>query len=361
MINENIILFLRNRGWIINDGNDVYYKALPPSCFNFTDDFSILIPKRDNKIDNNNFVLNTIEILCDLYDLNNDDLTTILSKQNSVLKIRIDDSQTEKGKIPLNRFEELVEKIKLILTDTASFVIDKNVFSTKVPDEAKKYVNMCNFMQTEVGSFVAKFQLPSSTLIKEKELFERDEVYSYEINDRLFNVLNYVNESIFEGNVVIDEETLIENEDFLNVKLLKDIKSFYDKVEITNLDISIHDINSSHEINNQIINKEKIHKLDTFVKELESQIIETIDFDFNGQVIELKSKNPDGKKNTVIISGTYNHLPFTAMASLNSTDYKNAIIAHSQKLFVAINGFIKRTKSKGTYKEVYSFEILNNR
>ncbi|MDM1409023.1 hypothetical protein [Myroides sp. DF42-4-2] len=361
MINDNIILFLRNRSWTINNGNDVYYKAIPPAIFNFDDDFSILIPKNIEKIDFNNFITNTIEILSDLYDLNIDDLVTILAKQNSVLKVRIDDSRTEKGKISLNRFEELVEKIKLILTDTASFVIDKNVFSSKIPDEAKKYVNMCNFMQTEVGSFVAKFQLPSTEIIKERELFDRNEIYSYEINNRLFDILNYVNENIFEGDIVIDEEILIENEEFLNVKLLKDIKSFYDKVEITNLDISIHDINSSQEINNQVINKEKISKLDSFVKELESQIIETIDFSFNGQVIELKSKNPDGKKNTVIIAGIYNHLPFTATASLNSNDYKNAIIAHSNKLVVSINGIIKRTRSKGTYKEIYTFSILNDR
>lgn len=361
MINDNIILFLSNRGWNIDYGNDVYYKATPPEIFNFDDDFSILLPRNYEKIDFNNFITNTIDILSDLYDLNIDDLNTILTKQNSVLKVRIVDSETEKGKIPLNRFEELVEKMKLILTDTASFVIDKNVFSTKIPDEAKKYINMCNFMQTEVGSFVAKFQLPSSELIKEKELFDRDEIYSYEINNRLFEVFNYVNQNIFEGDIVIDEETLIENEDFLNVKLLKDIKSFYDKVEITNLDISIHDIKSSQEITNQTINKEKINKLDNFVKELESQVIETIYFDFSGQVIELKSKNPDGKKNTVIIAGTHNFMPFTATASLNSADYKNAISAHSSKMFVNINGIIKRTKTKGTYKEIHSFSIINDR
>ena len=51
MINDNIILFLSNRGWNIDYGNDVYYKATPPEIFNFDDDFSILLPRNYEKID----------------------------------------------------------------------------------------------------------------------------------------------------------------------------------------------------------------------------------------------------------------------------------------------------------------------
>ena len=101
MINDNIILFLSNRGWNIDYGNDVYYKATPPEIFNFDDDFSILLPRNYEKIDFNNFITNTIDILSDLYDLNIDDLKDV---QEFVVKDRFGSGSKNLG-INLNNKE----------------------------------------------------------------------------------------------------------------------------------------------------------------------------------------------------------------------------------------------------------------
>lgn len=356
MIINNIITFLSSRGWEASETNDTY-KIIPPDNFLFESDYAIYLPKTSNKVDIKPYTDNIINILSDLYELSKDDLTVILKDNNTVFRVRVYDDQTETGKISLNRFEELIERIRLILSDTASFVINKSINSTTFPNEAKKYINLCNFMQTEKGSFVAKIQLPSRELIVDDELFHRDEIYSEDINVKLHDVLEYVNNNIFEGDIEITEEYLIDNENLINVKLLKNIKNLFEKAKIKNIEFGFHSLEYSEQINNQNITKRKIYKLTKFVSQVEAQFFDVGDFRFTGQIIELKSKNPEGSKNNVILDGLYDNMPMTVSAFLDSDQYKDALEAHKIKQSIEITGIAKRTKSKARFLDITNFLI----
>lgn len=357
MLTDNIISFLVNRLWYISEETDRFVALRPPEVFNVNDDFRIHIPKQTNKVDSERFVENILEIVADFYDLTVDDLNVVLKNESTVLKVRVYDDQTEEGRMPLTRFEELVERVRSILSDTASFVIDRSVTSTRVPGEVSRYLSLCNFMQTEKGSFIAKIQLPSKELIKERELFDRAEILSEEINLKLNEVLNFVNEDIFEGNPEITEDYLLENETRINLKLLKDIESFFDKAKLRNIDFSFHSVASSKTIISQNITPLKLHRLNQFVERIESHSFEIGDFSFTGHIIALKSKDPDGLKNSVTFSGIHDNLPIVANANLNSEHYKDAIEAHKLKQNITVKGLAKRTKSRARFIEVVGFEI----
>lgn len=357
MITERIVSFLINRAWHISSQSEAFISLIPPPIFNINDDFRLHIPRQFNKVDSERFLVNVLEIIADFYDLTLDDLNVVLKNENTVLKIRVYDEQTEEGRIPLTRFEELVERIRSILSDTASFVIDRSVTSTRVPDEVSRYLNMCNFMQTEMGSFVAKIQLPSRELIKDSELFDRQEIFSEEINQKLSEVLSFVNENIFEGNPQVSEEYLIENESRINIKLLKDIESFFEKAKLKNIDFSFHNIATSETIVNQNITPLKLNKLNQFVEQIESHSFEVGDFSFKGHIIGLKSKNPDGLRNSVTFSGIYENMQMVATANLDSDYYKNAIEAHKFKQNIIVTGLAKRTKTRARFIEITNFEI----
>lgn len=149
MISEKIITFLVNRAWQVAEENNNFIALRPPEVFNVNNDFRIHIPRQLDRIDSERFIENILEIVADFYDLTIDDLNVVLKNENTVMKVRVYDDQTEEGKMPLTRFEELVEKVRSILSDTASFVIDRSVTSTRVPEEVSRYLNLCNFMQTE--------------------------------------------------------------------------------------------------------------------------------------------------------------------------------------------------------------------
>ncbi|WP_010602375.1 hypothetical protein [Pedobacter agri] len=222
-----ITSFLINREWTSVKTTDIFHELRPPNDLKFPEEFRLFIPTDSNKSDSKRFLDNLIEIVAEIYSLNIEDLNVIFKNQDTVLKVRVYDEQTINGRMPLNRFEEFIDKIRSILSDTASFVIDKDATSIRIPEEVSRYLNLCNFMQTEIGSFIAKIQLPTTEIIKESELFERQTIYSEEINTKLSEVLKFINEDIFESTSSINDEYLIENENKINIKLLKDIESFF--------------------------------------------------------------------------------------------------------------------------------------
>lgn len=354
---EKILNFLTNRDWKIDKQTNRFLELVPPSIYNIDHNFRLFIPVNTDKKDSDIFINNIIKIIADFYDLTVEDLDVVIKQENTVFKIRVYDEETQDGRIPLTRFEELIEKIKSILSDTASFVIDKNVTSTRVPEEVFRYLHLCNFMQTEKGSFVAKIQLPSKELIKESELFDRETIFSEEINEKLNEVLTFVNHEIFENDIKVTEEYLIENESKINIKLFKDIQSFYEKANLKNIDFSFHNISNSKSIINNDVTKLKLYKLTKFVEEIESHSFEVGTFSLKGHITELKSKNPDGLKNRVVFTGIHDNLQMTATAYLDSENYKHAIEAHKLKQAITITGLTKRTKSKARFIEITNFEI----
>lgn len=357
MIIDNIIIFLVKRAWVVSNETEKFIELSPPEEFNIQEGFRIYVPRDTNKIDSKAYIDNLLDIISDFYSLSIEDLTVLLKSDNAVLKVRVYDNQTEEGKIPLNRFEVLIEKLRQILTDTASFVIDKSVTSTRVPEEVSQYINLCNFMQTEKGSFVAKIQLPSKELIKNKELFDRNEIYSEEINQKLVEVLSFVNDSIFEGDVTVTEEYLIENENRINIKLYKDIYSLFEKADIKNVDFSMHDKTISNSIVNTNISKVKLYKLNQFIEQIESHSFEVGEFTFTGKITGLNSRDPDGLKNSVIFTAHYDYMPITVTANLDSEHYKKAIEAHKLKQNITIKGLAKKTKTRARFIEIIYFNV----
>ncbi|MCX3265102.1 hypothetical protein OQZ29_10110 [Pedobacter agri] len=352
-----ITSFLINREWTSVKTTDIFHELRPPNDLKFPEEFRLFIPTDSNKSDSKRFLDNLIEIVAEIYSLNIEDLNVIFKNQDTVLKVRVYDEQTINGRMPLNRFEEFIDKIRSILSDTASFVIDKDATSIRIPEEVSRYLNLCNFMQTEIGSFIAKIQLPTTEIIKESELFERQTIYSEEINTKLSEVLKFINEDIFESTSSINDEYLIENENKINIKLLKDIESFFDKAGIKNIDFTFHSIKSTEIISNKNITKQKLNRLNQLVEYVKKSEFQVGVFTLKGRITALKSQDPDGLRNSVIFSGLIDNIIVTGTAYLTSENYREAIEAHKLKQNIEITGLSKRTKTKIKFTEVTNFVI----
>jgi hypothetical protein len=356
LITDRIIAFLINRSWQVAGENGNFLQLSPPQEISLPENYQLYIPLSSDRSDSDAFIDNLLDTIAGFYFLTKDDLWIIVKKENTILKVTIYDEQTEEGKIALTRFEGLIERIKTILSDTASFVIDRSMTSTRVPEEVSRYLNLCNFLQTEKGSFVAKIQLPSKELIKDRELFDREEIFSEQINRKLSEILHFVNEDILEGTVDTSEKYLLENESRINIKLLKDLESFYDRADVKNIDFSFHNIDDSRIITSREITKQKLSKLTQFVEQVESHTLEIGMLTLQGRITTLKSKDPDGLRNSVTLTGLYEELPVVATASLSSGHYKEAIEAHKIKQSIVITGLAKRTRTRIRFMEITSFE-----
>jgi hypothetical protein len=358
MVTDRIIAYLTNRGWqIARDENQFVYLSAPEE-FGLPQEYSIIVPKAPNHSDFKRYYNTLLEIFADFYNLSKLDFDTLLETSDTILRVRIHDVATSDGKINFVRFEGFIERLKAIITDTASFVIDKNLTSTRVPAEAQRYLNKCNFLQTEMGSYVTKIQLPSKELIKDAELFDRGQVYADEINEKLIDVLDYVNTQIFTNNAGhVTEDYIIENEDKLNLKLLKDIESFYDKSDISNIEFSLHSIDETKVVDSQNITKEQINRLTLFIEEVGNRGFETRVVTVKGKIEKLQSKDPDGNRNSITMPGLLDDLPVVAKASLASEDYKHAIEAHRVKEYVTITGLAKVARTRVSFIRIDSFQL----
>lgn len=78
-------------------------------------------------------------------------------------------------------------------------------------------------------------------------------------------VLDFINHNILEGEAQASEDYLIENESRINIKLFKDIETFFDKANLKNIDFSFHNIQYSSLLINQNVTKQKLYKLSQLV------------------------------------------------------------------------------------------------
>jgi hypothetical protein len=153
----------------------------------------------------------------------------------------------------------------------------------------------------------------------------------------------------------IQEEAL--NEDVLNVKLLRDIENFYDKSDIKNVDFSLVALNETREVVSQNITKAQIHRLTLFIDEVNNRTFETKTVTVRGKIDQLKSRDPDGGKNSITLQGMLDDMPVVATANLASETYKQAIEAHRIKEYITIAGMAKTTKTRIRFIDVESFQI----
>ncbi len=71
-------------------------------------------------------------------------------------------------------------------------------------------------------------------------------------------MLAYVNTQIFTNSIgPINDDYLIDNENKINIKLLKDIQVFYDKSELKNVEFAFRSLRESKTVESQDVTKGK--------------------------------------------------------------------------------------------------------
>ncbi len=355
MIHLKIQKYLETKGWNKVSENHKFIEMKPPPVMCFREDYTLRIPLDQEAVDFERFLNMILDIIADIYEIKKDDLKIILEEQ-SVFSIRVADEDTQTGTISLVKFDDLLIKIKEILLNVASFVIKPELRIEKIADEAQKYLNLCKFVQTEKGSFVAKIQLPSEELIRTKSLFET-EIKSQEITNKLAEILDFINKDVFlnESNT-FDEDFIQKNKGKICLSLFEDIELLYKKTNAKNVDFSFLNMNQSAEINTKEITGDKRHKLTEFIEFAASQTDAEIEINVWGTIIALKSKNPDSTKNHITLTGLWENLPIAAEANLSSEDYKTAIDAHKYKDSIFIKGLARKNKNKFRFIRVDQFK-----
>lgn len=360
---RNIISFLTARGWSLIDENEKFLKYLPPSSFEFEEGYKLSIPKDSTAVDIGDYLNNISRILSELYQINFEDIKILFSDNNTIFALKIEDDEIDEGKILLPKFEILIEKLKKILLDTASFVVIKRPLLEHTPEEATRYLNQCKFLQTEKGSFIAKVELPQNKVLREADLIPESEILSDEVNKKLMNVIRFVSEEVItESN--FDTDYLIQNEDKINYQVLKQIQEFYLNTEIENIKYSF--INNTYEESFKVVdfNSEKKDNLNNFIIAVKNKLFNEFEIDVKAVIYELKSKDPDRNNNLIKLSAIVRDVVSMISLTLDNEFYKIAVDAHKNKRYVRLRAKVKEEMTQYRVLELFEFivreQIVNN-
>ncbi len=97
-------------------------------------------------------------------DFNKSDLEILFSKEDSILKFRIFDQDTEEGSIGLSKYINSLDAFKKILSQAVIFSVSKKPIFGVAKFEVQNYLERCRSLQTERGSYITKFEIPNDTI-----------------------------------------------------------------------------------------------------------------------------------------------------------------------------------------------------
>lgn len=344
---DTVKTFLISRGWTLVSGNEKFEKYRPPADLGVGPEFFLTLPRTSSAPDINIFMQRLSDSISELYEISTDNLYTIFSAPDTVLSMQIIGNTTIDGSIPFLSFEGMVEKLKKTLIDVAAFAATEEPIIKKVPDESIKYINACRFLQTEIGSFVAKIQLPSELVLRQPTLFDNTGLISQQVNERLYKVLEFVLGPIFDNEKTIYNDTFIEeNIELVNLNVFEDIRDLLNRAEPEQINFSFLTAKKSNTIESGEITQEKKNNLLSYIDYVKKNLTDNIQVETVGKIVELRSKNPESNLNYILILAKIENNRTYIAITMDNDLYKIAIQAHRNNKKVKIKGTARKMKTQ---------------
>lgn len=356
LILNNIKSFLLERNWENIQETERYLKLRAPISL-ISDDFILTLPAKDNFMDSQNILRQISQSIADLYDMSLPSLEKIFSENSTIFSIRLSDKNTATGEMPFSNFEAVMEKIKKLFLDAATFAIQAKPIIENIADEAYDYLNNCIFQQTEEGSFVAKIKLPKNIYLIEPNLFEKG-ISSVKVNENIIKSFDLVVNNILKNDRSVYEDDFIKtNNDLINVNILEDIEDIFKKSKTKQINFSFLDINDYKTLDPEELTEQRKELLVNYINFLKDKFLEQIDLDVTGKIVELRSRNPESDKNYILIlcieDGRYSWVG----AHLNNEQYDLAIQAHRDNKEIRLLGVGKKLKTQLSCTKVININI----
>ncbi len=353
---QEVCEFLDKHNWLkIESGKrKIIYQA--PEDLGFTEPCKICLPANFEFTDFDKSLDRNINFIAEVYDISPHEVSKTVKAIDTILSVRMIGEKTSDGTFPVNSLKDVLDNITSAIKNAASFLVAKTDNSEPSNEFIDNYLKKCRFLQTEVGSFIIKIQLPSNELLKESNLIT-NRIYSDAVGNEISSAIGFVNDEIFNG------DNSIENDDYLannfqkhSSKILANISSILEKCDVDEIEFSfIKNGVSENKIRMTGFKDEKLQKLKKFNSKLSKFIKNSIDIDDTGKITELSSKDPSGDENRIIVSCGNKKLEL----NLNKSEYRKAVDAHIDQSDVKIKGLAKKGTKSIKITRLDSFEVCD--
>lgn len=352
-----ILKYFISRGWNISREGNSYFYLKPKKPQKFPAGFLLEIPKNDNSEAFNNYIdriLDELELIV-FKENSSDDFRVLFSKDNSILKYRVFDNENIDGTISFQKHIDSLDSFKKVLSQTVTFVsTDKPIFAN-AKLEVEGYLGLCKALQTERGSFVSKFEIPNTIIYSAISKLDTTEV-----NDKLFDVIEFVDKEIIapRKEIVINENYIVDNKEYINYELLQSIRDIYSKTEINNLEYQLSSNTSFRSIITEKV-QPRLKFFNFYLRELKNVLLNSVSLEVLGKVKRLKSDAPlTSLRNEVILIAEIANKEENIKLILKSDEYIEAVEAHKNEKVIRIKGKARQGKTMLVIYELEEFEIM---
>jgi len=354
---DNITSYLTERGWKKSESKRRFDVLIPPEDLGFEAGYRFYLFNQFDFASYTKEIEKEIQVLSQIYAQNEDELAAILIEEKEILSFHIENSDLGQGQPYLPYFTSLMNRTKKLLENAATFHLVNKAHFFKKEEEAERYLNHCRFFQNQPGSLITKVKLPSRTPIKEGNLFE-SEVTGHEINQRLFQVTDFINQHLLQKeNFTPEDEFLKEHKNVVSVNLVDSIRKIYADAKSERITLSLNGITPDLSSTANDIKESKLKNLASFSMHVRKKIKEIEEHNVIGKVIKLSSRNIESDENNIEIFGKVKDLERNVKIKLNAQQIKQAAEAFKTNRPISLQATLEKTLEGYKALEVFSFKI----
>ena len=354
---EHLQRFLLARGWRRGRSGRRVDEYAPPEQLGLPSDFTIAVPQSAEPPDVPRLLSSIASTLADLYSLSVDQIEPVIESADAVLTITISSEATSDGTISFAALSGVLYDLRNLILNTTAFESEHEPVVNRVPDEAYIYLERCRFLQTTRGSFSASVQLPTNSIAGLPSELHPNGLPGQTVIDGMTGVLAYIAESGLPGGAeLFSDDHLRQHSEVINLRALENIRDLCDNVGTAEVGFSVIGVEASKVISLGIITDDKRARLAAYVRFVRRQLTQTFPVDAIGQVVELRSRNPEGNRNYVLVEIQFEQQPTFVASVVDNDTYGRAVRAHRASRPVHIVGQARRMKTQLKMIELQSFE-----
>ena len=358
---ENLAEFLTLQGWV--QGREkaglLYYDA--PESVGVTGGFTIALPIDPRRPGIDNLILSALDTLGEIYDRNLSGLYDEVAATNDLnssttLSVRFVDDKTTAGVIPLTSISAFVQGIEKTLYEAVKFKMGDA--SRATVENAQRFLKDCAFLQTAKGSFVARIEVPP-VMLRQPQLFPDapPALASSQVCSSLFSAIEFLNERILQSAADYEAEDLIAHAlELFNPELLDALYKVLIGPELAEAEFAMQTGDQRRTTSTGQISPENSGRLREYVKFIREHLHGIDLLDVQGQIVELRSRDPHGNRNHIGIATSFQGDRTFVTATLNNEQYDLAVVAHRAKGAVRLKGKGMQLKTQLRVTEIEIFE-----
>lgn len=359
---ERLRSFMLDAGWTPARENRGLSFFSPPDSLGIRGKYTIALPNDPTQSSVNGLIYGAADALVQVYGYGYGQLGDLLNRAASLSDLdrptriisRFLDDSTKGGAIQLAALVSYVSSMEVTLYRSAKFRLGAE--SKDADLAARQFAKDCFFLQTSVGSFVAKIEIPA-TVLRQPDLFGTPPLGSTEVTSSLFAAIQFLNEQILGTDIPFDASDILSNAiSLFDVELLTSIADVLLGPELQSIDFSFELGNMVRTTSTGWLSTDKRDRLRDFVAFVKDQLRGEDNIDVVGTIVELRSRDPEGDRNHIrVVADFYGDRTFIT-ATLTNVQYQRAVDAHRNKRDVRLVGKGIRLKTQVRIAELQSFD-----